>query len=70
MACDAELQEKPLAELRKLGEMLRERCLAYMTPNENDDATAGADGKGKSNHLQRNHEFFFNKRQINILKNL
>lgn len=31
MACDAELQEKPLAELRRLGELLRERCTASMT---------------------------------------
>ncbi|KAJ3639673.1 hypothetical protein Zmor_003017 [Zophobas morio] len=30
VACDAELQEKPLAELRKLGELLHERCRAYM----------------------------------------
>jgi len=31
VACDAELQEKPLAELRRLGELLRERCTASMT---------------------------------------
>ncbi|KRT86668.1 helicase [Oryctes borbonicus] len=30
IACDAELQEKPLPELKKLGELLRERCKAYM----------------------------------------
>lgn len=26
IACDAELQEKPLAELKNLAEMLRDRC--------------------------------------------
>lgn len=26
IACDAELQEKPLAELKRLGEILQERC--------------------------------------------
>ncbi|PNF16997.1 Chromodomain-helicase-DNA-binding protein 1 [Cryptotermes secundus] len=31
VACDAELQEKPLAELRRLGELLRERCTNSMT---------------------------------------
>lgn len=40
VACDAELQEKPLAELRKLGEMLKERCMAALkeqaAPKEND----------------------------------
>ncbi|XP_049815552.1 chromodomain-helicase-DNA-binding protein 1 [Schistocerca nitens] len=30
VACDAELQEKPLAELRKLGELLKERCVAAL----------------------------------------
>lgn len=30
IACDAELQEKPLAELKKLGEILTERCKAVL----------------------------------------
>ena len=34
VACDAELQEKPLAELRKLGELLRERCASSITENQ------------------------------------
>lgn len=34
VACDAELQEKPLAELRKLGELLRERCASSMTETQ------------------------------------
>lgn len=41
VACDAELQEKPLAELKKLGELLHERCRAYMGEHtkENNEAT-------------------------------
>lgn len=48
VACDAELQEKPLPELRKLGEMLHERCVAYMNEQskENNDAN-NTDGQGK-----------------------
>ncbi|KAF2899454.1 hypothetical protein ILUMI_06728 [Ignelater luminosus] len=40
VACDAELQEKPLAELKKLGELLHERCRAYMGEHtkENNEA--------------------------------
>lgn len=41
VACDAELQEKPLAELKKLGELLHERCRAFMgehTKENNDNA--------------------------------
>ncbi|KAB0801325.1 hypothetical protein PPYR_05679 [Photinus pyralis] len=40
VACDAELQEKPLAELKKLGELLHERCRAFMGEHtkENDNA--------------------------------
>lgn len=30
IACDAELQEKPLADLKKLGEILQERCKAVI----------------------------------------
>ncbi|KAG8288701.1 transcriptional regulator [Homalodisca vitripennis] len=52
IACDAELQEKPLAELRKLGDMLRERCQASVgeqqaqKENENEDSNlSGPPGK-------------------------
>ncbi|KAI5640605.1 hypothetical protein NE865_07150 [Phthorimaea operculella] len=42
IACDAELQEKPLAELKKLGEILAERCKIALsepidTTNEQSD---------------------------------
>lgn len=42
IACDAELQEKPLAELKKIGEMLHKRCITFLDEhtkeNENDSA--------------------------------
>ncbi|CAG9759544.1 unnamed protein product [Ceutorhynchus assimilis] len=46
VACDAELQEKPLQELNKLGEMLRERCIAFMNEQskENDESKKKARG--------------------------
>lgn len=48
VACDAELQEKPLAELKKLGEMLHERCRAYMGEHTKENNDAGnEDGRGK-----------------------
>lgn len=30
IACDAELQEKPLADLKKIAQMLRERCVTFL----------------------------------------
>lgn len=30
IACDAELQEKPLAELKKIGDMLNDRCVKFL----------------------------------------
>lgn len=46
VACDAELQEKPLAELRKLGELLHERCIAFMNEQtkENNESNNVDDG--------------------------
>ena len=43
VACDAELQEKPLAELKRLGELLHERCRAHMGEHtkENTEANTG-----------------------------
>ncbi|XP_050554685.1 chromodomain-helicase-DNA-binding protein 1 isoform X2 [Spodoptera frugiperda] len=46
IACDAELQEKPLAELKKLGEILQERCKAVL--NETAD-TANEQTEGRKN---------------------
>lgn len=55
IACDAELQEKPLADLRKIGEMLRSRCIAFLEEHKNIPqtekkpkaaATAGAAAAG------------------------
>lgn len=38
IACDAELQEKPLADLKKIAELLRERCITFLgeATKEND----------------------------------
>lgn len=38
IACDAELQEKPMADLKKLAEMLRKRCITFLGEHnpEND----------------------------------
>lgn len=50
IACDAELQEKPLAELKRLGEMLHDRCVHFLDEHKEEehktaattDDTAGA----------------------------
>lgn len=48
VACDAELQEKPLAELKKLGELLHERCRAYMGEHSKENVENNPeDGKGR-----------------------
>ncbi|XP_050519198.1 chromodomain-helicase-DNA-binding protein 1 [Diabrotica virgifera virgifera] len=49
VACDAELQEKPLAELRKLGELLHERCRAFMNEQakENTESNTQDEPKGR-----------------------
>ncbi|XP_050681248.1 chromodomain-helicase-DNA-binding protein 1 isoform X2 [Leptidea sinapis] len=44
IACDAELQEKPLADLKKLGEILQERCKAVLNDTI-DAANENSDGK-------------------------
>lgn len=38
IACDSELQEKPLAELKKLAQQLHERCLAFMEEQQAKDS--------------------------------
>jgi chromodomain-helicase-DNA-binding protein 1 len=49
VACDAELQEKPLQELKKLGELLHERCRAYMGEHtkENNESTQDDSSRGR-----------------------
>nr|XP_023015060.1 chromodomain-helicase-DNA-binding protein 1 isoform X2 [Leptinotarsa decemlineata] len=49
VAVDAELQEKPLADLRKLGELLHERCRAYMNEQakENTESNTQDETKGR-----------------------
>ena len=55
MACDAELQEKPLAELRKLGELLRERCSTSMTekPTSKDNESTHNEDSNHSGPAQK-----------------
>lgn len=48
VACDAELQEKPLPELKKLAELLHNRCKEYMTEQTKDTSESSQeDPKGK-----------------------
>lgn len=37
IACDAELQEKPMADLKKLAEMLRKRCITFLGDHNPDN---------------------------------
>ncbi|BFF94261.1 chromodomain-helicase-DNA-binding protein 1 [Drosophila madeirensis] len=37
IACDAELQEKPLAELKRLGEMLHDRCVQFLEEHKEEE---------------------------------
>lgn len=39
IACDAELQEKPLAELKKLAEQLHQRCVTFLEEHAKDVPT-------------------------------
>lgn len=44
IACDAELQEKPLAELKRIGEMLHDRCVQFLDEHK-DELTGNAAAK-------------------------
>lgn len=59
VACDAELQEKPLADLRKLGTYLREQCVSVMNDMKNTDQAQGDEGKIILYVLQIAKFFFF-----------
>ncbi|EDW12292.2 chromodomain-helicase-DNA-binding protein 1 isoform X2 [Drosophila mojavensis] len=37
IACDAELQEKPLAELKRVGEMLHQRCVQFLDEHKEEE---------------------------------
>lgn len=47
VACDAELQEKPLTELKKLAELLHERCYSYMGEHSKENIETTATGRRK-----------------------
>ncbi|KAF5295920.1 hypothetical protein FQR65_LT10351 [Abscondita terminalis] len=59
VACDAELQEKPLAELKRLGELLHERCRAFMGEHtkENNDSGNLEEGGTRSRKRIRGPSF-------------
>ncbi|XP_032571740.1 chromodomain-helicase-DNA-binding protein 1 isoform X1 [Drosophila sechellia] len=42
IACDAELQEKPLAELKRVGEMLHDRCVQFLHEHKEEESKTAA----------------------------
>uniref|UniRef100_A0A069DYF2 Chromodomain-helicase-DNA-binding protein 1 n=1 Tax=Panstrongylus megistus TaxID=65343 RepID=A0A069DYF2_9HEMI len=58
IACDAELQEKPLADLRRLCDMIKQRCKACLGEQakendiNNDETTAGGRKRGRGPSLK------------------
>lgn len=57
VACDAELQEKPLAELRKLADILHERCRTYMYEQAKENNSTGTEDDGKGKKRNRGPSF-------------
>ncbi|KAG5676207.1 hypothetical protein PVAND_006056 [Polypedilum vanderplanki] len=47
IACDAELQEKPLNELKRVAEMLRERCISFLDEHKEPEPGASASASEK-----------------------
>lgn len=45
IACDAELQEKPLNELKKIAEMLRERCATFLVDHKEPEQASTSEKK-------------------------
>lgn len=45
IACDAELQEKPLNELKKIAEMLRERCATFLVEHKEPEPASTSEKK-------------------------
>lgn len=45
IACDAELQEKPLHELKRVAEMLRERCITFLDEHKDQEPSSSANEK-------------------------
>lgn len=46
IACDAELQEKPLNDLKKIAEMLRERCVTFLGEHKEPEASTSEKKRG------------------------
>ncbi|EDW03164.1 chromodomain-helicase-DNA-binding protein 1 [Drosophila grimshawi] len=56
IACDAELQEKPLAELKRIGEMLHDRCVQFLDEHKEEEIKTVKDEEqqsGNNNNKQR-----------------
>ena len=45
IACDAELQEKPLNDLKKIAEMLRERCVTFLEEHKEPEPPSTSEKK-------------------------
>ncbi|XP_075149709.1 chromodomain-helicase-DNA-binding protein 1 [Haematobia irritans] len=50
IACDAELQEKPLAELKRIGQMLHDRCVQFLEEHKDDIPPAAAAKKATNDN--------------------
>lgn len=57
VACDAELQEKPLQELRKLGELLHKRCREHMNEQTKENNETNNQDEAKSRKRMRAPSF-------------
>lgn len=55
IACDAELQEKPFAELKRIGEMLHDRCVQFLQDHK-DDVTAATTNNSTNKMNNRNDD--------------
>lgn len=46
IACDAELQEKPLNDLKRIAEMLRARCISFLNEHKEEPSTSNEKKRG------------------------
>ncbi|ALC38337.1 Chd1, partial [Drosophila busckii] len=48
IACDAELQEKPLADLKRIGELLHARCVQFLDEHKEEESKTAKDEEPQS----------------------
>lgn len=53
IACDAELQEKPMMELKRIGEMLHDRCVQFLEEHKDDAKSCSAAASEESSKQKR-----------------